>query len=449
MRKLFIILFLFMSSAVEADFNSALDSYGAGEHAKAYQDFLSMAQLGEKRSQFNLGVMYYHGQHVKKDLNKAYAWMKLAVEGETSKPQEKKIFQTIASKIEDKDAAEAEFNKLYKNYSTATLMKKLYPVIVKAENEHGFSADPVKIVDPKYPRKAAMSGAQGWVRFQMDVDKSGKPRNLHIIQSLPENLFVKDSVAAIKKWRFKPAVNEAGEPIMQKKLRYTIEFRLKGADEISVKKEYLEKAEKNAALGDADAQYLFGVWNKHLKMPKKENPNDWFIKAAIQGHTSAQFELGRSLIMGQGCISDRGKGIDWLTRSASSGQPQAKQLLASLAIEKGTQESQLKAVEYLSDVDDLEVSTAIDYAWMLATSNNKEIANPKKAIKIIKTLPSRQFWDEATLNEIKAAAHAAQGDFKKAVDYQEDALDEAEDMRVDLDEIKNRLSAYQKKKLWF
>jgi TPR repeat protein len=66
MKKLLTLLCLVTSLQLQADFRSAMEQYKAENYTKAYNEFMSMAIIGEKRSQFNLGVMYYYGQHVEK-----------------------------------------------------------------------------------------------------------------------------------------------------------------------------------------------------------------------------------------------------------------------------------------------------------------------------------------------------------------------------------------------
>ncbi len=450
MKNIIAIFCILYTLNIFADFSSALDLYSSGDYENAHKEFLSMAEVGEKRSQYNLGVMYYYGQHVEKNINKAYAWIKLSIQSETSKTKEKSTFQTVASQIEDKTQAEAEFQKLNAMYSTDTLIKELYPILVKPEGEKAFGAIPVSIIEPKWPRKALMRGIQGWVQVQFDLDKSGVPRNLHLLQSFPDKIFSRTALNVVPKWRFKPKQNLSGEAIPSYRLLYTMTFRLEGANKLQVEKSLYKKTDVEAKQGNAVAQYKIGIWAKTLKDSAPDiNPNEWFLKAAIQGLPAAQYELGRSLIRGKGCIVDKSKGLEWLIRSATNGEDSAKLLLGSLAAKSSDIESQLRAIKYLDDVKDLSDAARVDYAWMLAISPYKEIANPEKAIELSDSFSDKYFRDDATILEIKAAAQAAMGNFKKAIALQKDALDEAEDMNADLSEIKNRLVSYKNQEKWF
>ncbi|MEE4246497.1 MAG: hypothetical protein V2I33_13895 [Kangiellaceae bacterium] len=54
-RKLLIGVLLVMTLSARADFVDAMDYYKSGNYQQAYDEFLKLAKLGEKRAQFNLG----------------------------------------------------------------------------------------------------------------------------------------------------------------------------------------------------------------------------------------------------------------------------------------------------------------------------------------------------------------------------------------------------------
>ena len=66
------------SAAVRADFQSALKDYNAGRYETAHAQFLSLAELGDCSSQFNLGAMALKGQGGPKDIASGVGWLQAA-----------------------------------------------------------------------------------------------------------------------------------------------------------------------------------------------------------------------------------------------------------------------------------------------------------------------------------------------------------------------------------
>ena len=64
---------------------------------------------------------------------------------------------------------------------------------------------------------------EGYVKILMDVDESGSPINLRIIESLPKGFFGKIALVALKKWKFKPKYVD-GVAVVQHGLHYTMVF---------------------------------------------------------------------------------------------------------------------------------------------------------------------------------------------------------------------------------
>ena len=67
-------------AAAHADFQAALADYNAGRYDSARAQFLSLAELGDCSSQFNLGAMALHGQGGPKDPAGAVGWLQAAVD---------------------------------------------------------------------------------------------------------------------------------------------------------------------------------------------------------------------------------------------------------------------------------------------------------------------------------------------------------------------------------
>ncbi|PCI65639.1 MAG: hypothetical protein COB38_10950 [Gammaproteobacteria bacterium] len=441
MKKILLLIALLPFYAT-ADFFNAINDYQNRKYKSAYNQFLEMAKMGETRSQFNLGVMFYNGQYVDKDINQAYAWLKLATENEAATDQEKQTFNQISSQIAQQKLAQKAFSDI-ENYSNKNLLVSLYPEFLNTQESNPDNATPLKIVQPKYPRNAAIRGLQGWVKYQFDLDIKGHPRNIILIESIPGDTFVKNSLRAISKWRFQPSKDKAGAPIPTKNILYTMEFKLSNTDNIQIKDSALRSAEDGHQQNHPHSTYQLALWSKYgLIKDSSYNSTKLFLQSAVQGHPIAQFETGRSLVLGKGCKQDKSKGLIWLNRAASNGQAEAKEMLANVLMSNKDITSQRQASSYFGSIEKPSPLTKINFAKLLVYSKFTEILDPKRAINIVDDISHKTYRDNITLYEIKAAAYFKIGKIKKAISYQEDALEEAKDIDADTTQAKETLEKY-------
>lgn len=79
----FVLLFLacLWSVSAFADFDQAISNYRSDNYDAAFAGFMEGALEGDHVAQFNVGVMYYRGQGVPKNVVEAYSWIDLATEG--------------------------------------------------------------------------------------------------------------------------------------------------------------------------------------------------------------------------------------------------------------------------------------------------------------------------------------------------------------------------------
>lgn len=96
---------------------------------------------------------------------------------------------------------------------------------VQAGDMSDGDAIPMVVIEPRYPRKAAMEGLEGWVRFEFTVAADGTPKDVKVIDAKPKRIFDRDARKAIYKWKFKPKVID-GKAVEQPGMRYTMEFKL-------------------------------------------------------------------------------------------------------------------------------------------------------------------------------------------------------------------------------
>jgi protein TonB len=67
---------------------------------------------------------------------------------------------------------------------------------------------PVVVIRPMYPREAAMSGIEGWVKVEFTITEAGTVKDPRVVESNPPRVFNREAVRAILKWKFKPRVVE-------------------------------------------------------------------------------------------------------------------------------------------------------------------------------------------------------------------------------------------------
>lgn len=65
---------------------------------------------------------------------------------------------------------------------------------------------PVVVIRPMYPREAAMSGTEGWVKVEFTITAAGTVKDPQVIDANPPRIFNREAIRAILKWKFKPRV---------------------------------------------------------------------------------------------------------------------------------------------------------------------------------------------------------------------------------------------------
>jgi len=89
------------------------------------------------------------------------------------------------------------------------------------------NAIPMVVIQPNYPRKQAVEGVEGWVKFRFTVAADGTPKNIEVVDAKPKRVFDRAARKAIHKWKFKPRIVD-GKAVEQPNMTYTLDFRLEG-----------------------------------------------------------------------------------------------------------------------------------------------------------------------------------------------------------------------------
>jgi protein TonB len=81
-----------------------------------------------------------------------------------------------------------------------------------------------RYVAPEYPAKALAQKVAGAVTVEYTVAANGETRDVRIVESMPEGVFDRAALAAIKRWRYEPVVSGGGP--VEIPVRTVIRFEL-------------------------------------------------------------------------------------------------------------------------------------------------------------------------------------------------------------------------------
>jgi protein TonB len=86
--------------------------------------------------------------------------------------------------------------------------------------------DPIAIVTiaPNYPQQAAVAGIEGEVTLEFTITEKGSVIDPVVIDSTPKDIFDKEAIRAIMKFKFAPAIKNR-KPV-ESRAQQTIRFRL-------------------------------------------------------------------------------------------------------------------------------------------------------------------------------------------------------------------------------
>jgi protein TonB len=84
------------------------------------------------------------------------------------------------------------------------------PVTNKGDGPSIADGGPVSImkVAPIYPDVAARRGIEGYVDVRFSVTSSGTTSSVVVIQANPERIFNKSAIRAVKRWKYKPKMDD-------------------------------------------------------------------------------------------------------------------------------------------------------------------------------------------------------------------------------------------------
>ena len=448
-----ILSFLFFPINSYANFDKAMAAYTSGDFKQAKTAFETLSAIGHRSALFNLGVMYFRGEGVKKDPSKAIALMQIANEN-INDESFSRIISSIYKKLDDeqKQTTKTRFDELNPIYNISNIEQKIYP---KPLDDKDCAPEfvPVKIASPKYPHTELKKGGQGKVTFDFTVSPEGYARDA-VVKATMSDSFTKAAAKALSKSRFQPAID--GEARYGRQLSFSFQMRGSLISKSDKKKliKTLDKLENAAVEGNASAQYVYASELNILRSFKEylsgidlqyKTANEWLAKAAENGLANAQYELGRNMLLGRGCEVDQVNAYKWINAAAYSGYSPAQKTLAQLILKNDEaaitkSESAIRWLKSATQSSSYEAKILL--AWELSTSVSAGLRDGTEAIKLLNDKPENYF-DDLRILETKAAAYAAKGDFRAAEKLQLKAKKLADKRDWVIPLISKRLETYQ------
>ena len=78
---------------------------------------------------------------------------------------------------------------------------------------------------PRYPSRALSRGREGWVLLEFSIDKIGQAMDPVVIDSDPPGVFDRSAMNAVKKWKYRPMI-EDGKPAIRLGVRQLFSYQI-------------------------------------------------------------------------------------------------------------------------------------------------------------------------------------------------------------------------------
>jgi TonB family protein len=431
------------SAAVQADFQSALNDYKAGRYDAAHAQFLSLAELGDCSSQFNIGAMALQGQGGPKDVASGVGWLEAAAGNGCQQLVGSKVASLSAKLTPDESRAAAD------------IVARFGPEALRAQGilnpdftcHESTSASVLSGPAAQYPDEFSGQRRQGIVISALTIGTDGHARDPEVLLALPDAAFGAAAVEAWMNTRFAPA-RRGGESVasrLQAKTVFAVEGgTLANADAFRV-------ARSSADAGDPAAGYLVGLaatLDSSLGI-SYVRAGQLLLGSARDGDSQAQYWVGSQLRATSAC-HPRADGAVWLRHAADGGNAPAQVLLAGDLLQGNPGAAQITEARALL----AKAASADSYyarkhaAALLAASPVEAVRDPRAALDLALKLSAQPIQSDPQMFETIAAAYAASGDFHNAVAQQQRAVGKAQSLGWDTRRMDERLADYRHGRPW-
>lgn len=463
-RACVLVLAAFAGAPAHADLYTALKAIQEHDYTLGFHDLLALAKLGQRFAQLDVAYLYVAGEGTQRSVGRAYGWARLA--GQNGKAAGDKLAAELQPALSPADKRAAA--RIVARYGAAALDRRLLPIAVGAcggphsggdegacpFDIHAYrECNPVRYDRNEYPvMEGQVENMQSQLVARFTLMPDGTARLPHVVFGLPEPGFRSAVRISVLRSKFKPLPHGAG-PL---KCELEISFFEEGQEDLSAYPRldhYLLRMRRRARLGNPSAEAVYGTLLAGLPQVgsfRGRHFLGWLVKAAQAGVPYAQYEVGESLISGWGCRPDAAKGLRWLHLAAAQQDPRAEAALA-VRLLRGP----LTPATVTEARSRLEVAVArrdkvaaVYLSALLAAAPQAGLRDPAQALR----LESEAFAHVAvdpTGYEIRAAAFAAEGHFKRAVSAERQAIAHARALGWTLAPLQGRLARYRAGKPWF
>jgi TPR repeat protein len=456
LRCLTAILGVLMAPVAYADLYGAVAAYEKKDHARAFELFRELAELGHPLAQETLAIMYVMGEGVKRDNVAGYAWAQIAKETDPRAKVQPIIDQLEKSLSPDARARVAEIRSKFGRKALEAWLLPL-PRDAADEEKAGSLSEPAEPTcrmteaansSSTYPLEAIRAGVSGSVFIKTTVLADGRARNPRPLLSLPPNGFELSGRTMAFQSKFKaPQVDGVTVPCT---ITFWHRFYLQSSDTEQVLKAELKKLKADVTARDPMAQMQYALlktgWPNLNR--EKENIAPLLIEAAQAGLPTAQFSVGFYTLGGLSVVRDRAKGLRWLEMAANKGHHDAAVMLATELLRKSPDSSDVARARTLLETAAAGDSMSAKYflADLLLEAGSAP-ADPRRSLELLGDV-MKYLQEDPSAFEVRAAALSQRGDFEAAIAAQKRALAKARKLHWDVAPQVERLALYSNSQPW-
>lgn len=451
MRSCGVVALLVLVAGVPAyaGFREALGQYQAGQYAPARQEFERLAALGNAAAQHNLGAMALLGQGGPQDRGEAYGWFSAARENGSSELTDAQ-FRDLLTKLTPGDEARAA--QIVARYGRVAMSENVLPPDAESARCSRYVPPVIRFEAPApFAHAAREAGRSGVGIVSYTVGADGVARDPLLVASFPAPPFGQPAVDSVLHSRFAPATFD-GDAVAAQAWHH-VGFRLSAGVASIWSRDILAGLKAAAVAGDLPSLYLYGVIARLDPSlgESRENADAMIIEAAQSGDADAQVWVAITLWESRRCGADRA--LPWLRAAAARGHVVARVALGERLLEgepDPASEAQAKAM--FSGVVGSTNAWALKHAIAhLASSPRAGLRDASVALRAAATLfvKDRNYSTDPQTFDALAAARAANGDYKGAVQAQKQAIAAAERLEWNSGRMRERLAAYRSGTMWF